>query len=276
MSEKFLMRDDAPFGDKVWELIDRIVAKSAEAELSARRVLATIGPYGLGFKSLPSGESPLERDSDEETSVTADCSIPVPLISTSFTISARDIDTYERYGLPMNMRNVVQAAQRCARKEDRLLYYGSQSLGSKGLLNSDGVQSVSLKEWKQVGDGVHDVMKAIEKLDNAGHHGPYILALDPARYTALFERYPQGNVLEIDHMRQMLGGNVVKAASVDRGGVLLAEGMQYASIMLGQDIMTAFEGPEGRNYTFILSESLALRLNVPSAVCRLQASGKTP
>jgi len=52
--------------------------------------------------------------------------------------------------------------------------------------------------------------------------------------------------------------------------VLIASGRQFATIVLGQDLAPGFVGPAGRSYEFTVSESLALRLLVPEAVCVLK------
>ena len=39
MSEQYLHRGDAPFGDSVWEQIDRAVVEAAKSQLSGRRLL---------------------------------------------------------------------------------------------------------------------------------------------------------------------------------------------------------------------------------------------
>ncbi|MFP4418229.1 MAG: encapsulin, partial [Chitinispirillaceae bacterium] len=82
----------------------------------------------------------------------------------------------------------------------------------------------------------------------------------------------QGNTIELEHLRSLVSGGIIKAPAIREGGVLLATGKQFASIILGQDMMTGFEGPDGRNYTFFISESIALRLSVPSTICFLKSS----
>ncbi|MHB9030497.1 MAG: family 1 encapsulin nanocompartment shell protein, partial [Candidatus Latescibacterota bacterium] len=61
------------------------------------------------------------------------------------------------------------------------------------------------------------------------------------------------------------------AAAIGSGGILLASGVQFASIVLGQDITTGFIGPEGSGYAFSLSESIFLKINIPQAMCVLTA-----
>lgn len=107
-------------------------------------------------------------------------------------------------------------------------------------------------------------------LDGAGFHGPYTLALAPSVYNLLFRRYPQSNATQIEHLRLLVTDGIVKAPAVSSGGVLLASGRQSASIILGQDLMASFVGPSGRDYEFMVSESLVLRLMEPAAVCVLK------
>jgi uncharacterized linocin/CFP29 family protein len=157
-----------------------------------------------------------------------------------------------------------------ASKADALVFYGSKELGVDGQLSAKGVQSAKLKSWAQVGQAVDDVIAAVTMLDDAGFHGPYSLALAPALYNLLFRRYPQGSQTEMDHMKSVITDGIVKAADIEEGGVVLASGKQFASIVVGQDLATGFVGPADGGYQFMVSESLALHLAVPEAVAVLR------
>jgi uncharacterized linocin/CFP29 family protein len=271
MSEKFLHRDDAPFEKKVWQAIDEAVRSSAAGQLSARRLMEIEGPYGLGLKSIPRAEQIAAPESTDDIVVRYSPETPVALLSADFSLEARDIEAYESRGYQIDLSPAVNAARLCAEKEDQILLYGSKALGVPGLLTAKGVQQRSLTEWKEPGTAIDDIIGAVTALDNAGFHGPFSLALAPMAYNALFRRYPQGNTLEIEHIRALVTDGVIKSPSLKSGGVLLASSNQYASIVLGQDLMAGFEGPEGRRYAFFISESMALRLNAPEAVCVLKS-----
>jgi uncharacterized linocin/CFP29 family protein len=64
---------------------------------------------------------------------------------------------------------------------------------------------------------------------------------------------------------------IYKAPVLEDGGVLLATGRQYASIVMGQDMTIGFIGPEGDRIAFTISESLVPRIRRPSAICVLEA-----
>ncbi len=266
----FLHRDDAPFSDAVWGRIDNVVTEAAKSVLSARRIIHVEGPYGLGIKSVPGPDVVLEEQDAGAAGLSSGGVIPLGLIGKTFSLSARDIAAFEQTGMPFSPAPAARAAIACAAREDDLLFSGSKALGAAGLLNAKGVQSLELGQWNEVGSAADDLIKAVTLLDDAGLHGPYALALAPARYNLLFRRYQQGNMVEIEHLRELVTDGIVKAPALSGGGVLLASGRQFATIVLGQDLMTGFVGPADGAYELHISESLALRLVQPKAVCVLK------
>jgi uncharacterized linocin/CFP29 family protein len=110
----------------------------------------------------------------------------------------------------------------------------------------------------------------VTALDEAGVHGPYTLALAPRRYNQLLRPLETGRVNELDLVKQVVSDGIVKAPALRDGGVLIASGSQYAHLVIGQDMSLGFLGPtdDGR-LAFSISESLALRVPAPAAVCVL-------
>jgi uncharacterized linocin/CFP29 family protein len=62
---------------------------------------------------------------------------------------------------------------------------------------------------------------------------------------------------------------VVKAPVLQKGGVLLASGRQFCSIVIGQDMSVGYNGPAGEALEFTVTESLALLIRAPEAICVL-------
>jgi len=115
------------------------------------------------------------------------------------------------------------------------------------------------------------IIKAATQLDNAGFHGPYTLGLSSNLFNTLFRLYPQGNLTEYQHLQTFITDGIVKVPALKAGGVLLASGRQFASIVLGQDLLTSFVGPKGKSFEFVISETVALRLVQPAAVVVLKS-----
>jgi uncharacterized linocin/CFP29 family protein len=270
MAEYYLNRSDAPFGDSVWEQIDNTVVEAAKSQLSGRRLLHTIGPYGTGLKTLPFRDTPISGTMVEGVTVESSCLIPVVTIHSEFSLSVRDVAAFEQSGTPFDLDGAIQAALACARQEEHVIYNGLQAVNTVGLLNIPGTKSVKLRSWSNVGDAVDDVIAAVTLLDSGGFTGPYALALNPGSYNHLFHRYQYGDMTELDHVRQIVTDNIVKAPAMPGGGVLVDTSGPFANIVLGQDLMTSFIGPSAAHYEFSIIESIALWVRVPGAICILR------
>jgi len=70
-------------------------------------------------------------------------------------------------------------------------------------------------------------------------------------------------------IRLDIAGDVIKAPALKKGGVLLASGRQYCSLVVGQDMNIGYNGPSGDRLEFSVSESLAFLISSPGAICVL-------
>jgi uncharacterized linocin/CFP29 family protein len=262
MANKYLAREDAPFGSEVWDVLDAAMKEAAKSQLVGRRLLHVEGPFGLGLKAVPL------RDAEAESGLIASKVLPVLLIQEGFTLGARDLANYEREGVSLDTGPVAEAAMACARREDGLIFNGRP--GVPGLLTVEGTNEVNLSAWDEVGTAANDIIQASTTLDSAGFHGPYTLALAPDRYNLLLRLYPRGPSSEMEHVKTMVTEGIFKAPILESGGVLLASSRQYASIVLGQDMTIGFIGPAGDQIEFSISESLTPRIRQPQAICALK------
>jgi uncharacterized linocin/CFP29 family protein len=262
MANKYLAREDAPFGSETWKMLDAAMVETAKSQLVGRRLLPIEGPFGLGLKVVPL------QDAEAKSGLITSQVISVPLIQTTFTLGMRDLANYERDGVSFDTNAVVEAALACARLEDNLILNGAS--GVPGLLTSKATNKLNLSAWNEIGTAANDIIQAITTLDSAGFHGPYCLTLAPSRYNLLFRRYERGNLSEMEHVRTMVTEGVFKAPELKSGGVLLASGRQYAAIVLGQDMTIGFIGPAGDKLEFSISESLVPLIRQPGAICVLK------
>ncbi|MGC9357860.1 MAG: family 1 encapsulin nanocompartment shell protein [Anaerolineae bacterium] len=261
MANKYLAREDAPFGSDVWDRLDKAMVKAARGRLTGRRLLDIDGPFGLGLKAVPL------RDTELESGLIASEVLPLYTLYEDFTLGVRDLAAYERDKIGLNVGPVVQAAIKCAQREDDLIFNGTA--GIPGLMTAEGVNEVELSDWDEVGTAGNDLIKAVTKLDAAGFHGPYALALAPERYNLLFRLYEQNTRSEMEHIKTIVTDGIFKAPILEEGGVLISTDRYHASIVLGQDMTVGFIGPVGDRVEFFISESLTLRIRRPQAICVL-------
>lgn len=261
MTNKFLAREDAPFGDDVWEILDGAMLQAAKNRLVGRRLLEVEGPFGLGLKSLPLA------DEVNDNGFTTSKVLPVVYIQKDFILGTRDLATFERDKVSLDTCPVSEIARECAKLEDDLIFKGID--GVPGLLTVEDTNSMNLLSWEEVGAAANGIIEAITRLDASGFHGPYSLALTPERYNLLFRLYPQGKQSELEHVKTMVTDGVFKTPSLESGGVLLASRTQCASIILGQDMTLGYIGPAGAQQEFTISESLTVQIKQPQAICIL-------
>jgi len=262
MENKYLGRGDAPIAPETWSLIDSTMIGAAKSQLAGRRLLALEGPFGFGLKAIPIS------DVEIEAGISGSTFVPVTKLQSSFRLGKRDLAAFERDRITLDTGVVACAAIECAAQEDNVIFTGVQGL--PGLLTSDCSSSHTLTKWDKIGTAADQIIAAVTKLDDAGFHGPYCMALAPAQYNLLLRRYPQGEGTELDHIRSIVTEGVVKAPNLKKGGVLLASGQQYASLAIGQDMAVGFNGPAGDGLDFFITETLALLIRAPEAICVLK------
>lgn len=262
MSKKYLGREDAPFGADIWEILDDALKQTAASQLVGRRLLDVEGPFGLGLKSVPLG------DQETDSGLIAGQVLPVIYLQKMFTLGTRDLANYEREGVALDTCSLSEAVRACASLEDELIFHGTEQV--PGLMTVPDTCKMNLLDWDEVGTAAKGIIEAITRLDDAGFHGPYALALTPERYNLLFRLYPQGKQSELEHIQTMATAGVFKSPILNSGGILMAATVQCASIVLGQDMSVGYIGPAGANQEFMVSESLTVRINQPQALCVLQ------
>jgi uncharacterized linocin/CFP29 family protein len=270
---RYLPREDAPISDRIWDTLDGAVFGAAKSQLAGRRLLEISGPYGFGYRAFDRGEQPAGVEvtfSDSSAALSSAQIQPIPMLSSGFTIPIRDVAVAEEQGVRLELRSPVNAAIATARLEDKLIFEGNKALAIPGLLNVTGAAKVKLGDWGDVGKAVDDLIAAVNALSAAGFPGPYAAALAPGLYNALFLRYPQSDLLQLEQARQIVTGGIVKAVTLKSGGVVAAVGRYFATIIMGQDMTVAYVGPHDTEYEFVIVESLAPRIIIPETICVLE------
>jgi uncharacterized linocin/CFP29 family protein len=261
MENVFLGRREAPLSADIWKLLDKAMIEAAKSQLTGRRLIAMDGPFGFGLKVVPLS------DGEMAEGVFASAFIPVTLIDATFPLGKRDLAAAEKDPFILDIAPVASAAMACAAKEDSIIFNGIQKV--PGLTTAKGAGTLALAKCDKVGTAADQIIAAVTRLDDAGFHGPYCMALAPAEYNLLFRRYPQTDGTELDHIHSIIAGDVIKAPVLKKGGVLLASARQYCSLVIGQDMSIGYNGPSGDSLEFIVSESLALIIRSPEAICVL-------
>ncbi|HEY3909870.1 MAG TPA: family 1 encapsulin nanocompartment shell protein [Stellaceae bacterium] len=264
----YFNRELAAFPLTLWSAIDEAAVRAARERLTARRFLDVEGPFGVGLTAIEVGDDEYRQAQPTEAAAVISRTVSVPMLRRSFRLSIRRIAAHVEYGQAVNLSPVADAAEAVADAEERMVYSGQPDFGLPGLLAVTERQHVDGGAWSALDRALQDTLAAATKLDERGFRGPYSLVLAPALYNALFRLYPGTDVLQLEHLRRLCTGGIYKASI--EGGVLIDP--RVGVLVVGQDLRSGYVGQDGTHYQLYVSESLALRIDEPNAICTLSAS----
>lgn len=206
----------------------------------------------------------------ELTAPTRRVNLSIPMVYKDFTFYRRDVELAKTLGIPLDMSSAADAATQCARLEDELIFNGSGQFDLPGLMNVKGRLTHIIENWMESGKAFEDVVQATSKLQEMGQTGPYALVLSPELYAALHRVHTGTNVLEIEHVRELVTDGVFQSPALKkRSGVIVNTGRHNLDLVIAEDFESAYLDTEHLNYNFRVYETLALRIKRTIAVCTL-------
>jgi uncharacterized linocin/CFP29 family protein len=272
----FLLRDDAPFTDEQWSTIDDMVVRAARQILTGRKFIKIYGPLGAGVQSINiddfgaagQGEVDFFGDNDSAPLKTKGRKFfEIPLVYKDFNISWRDVESSKQMGLPLDLSAAAGAAAICAKKEDELIFWGDEASGYEGLINASNVKRIEKSNWREGENPFLDVAKGLEILIENGFTGRFALTVSPDLYMQMQRLQPNTGLLEIDRVRKLMEGNLFQTPVLGTNkAVLVCPEAQNMDLVIGQDLITAYLGPEKLNHTLRVMEMILLRIKRKDAI----------
>jgi len=273
---EFLLRKDAPFTIEQWEKIDGTVVKIARQILVGRRFISTYGPLGAGvqsinvdtFTSVDCGHVEFfGEDECGSLAVKNRCFMEIPMIYKDLKISWRDLEHSNQYGVPLDLSSVAGAAAICAKKEDELIFLGVPELGYEGLLTAKGVKQVPKGNWGEGEVAFQDVAKGIEFLVSRGFVSNFALVVSPDLYRQMQRVQPHTGLLESERVGKLVDGHLFQSAVLGtNSAVLVCSEAQHMDLVLGQDMVTGYLGPDKLNHTLRVLETALFRIKRRDAI----------
>lgn len=260
-------RAQAPFGDDIWQAIDRAAVAAARDRLTARRFLEVEGPFGLGLTAIELGDDTFCRQpAADEAAQILGRAVSVPMLRKSFSLSLRRLAGHLEAGQPLDLRAAEDAAEAVARREEELIYHGQGDFGLPGLFTAKGHCHHPGGDWTRLDQALGDVLAAVTALDDAGYPGPYALVLEPRLYNGLFRRYEDSDLLQSEHLSRLCTRGIFKAPVAGAAVVDPRAG----KIIIGTDLTAGYSSHDGVHVHLYLLESLVLKLDDPRAVCTVE------
>jgi uncharacterized linocin/CFP29 family protein len=268
-------REGAPFGQEVWDRIDAVARGAADEVRAARRLVPVVGPLGFDARAGVAEDEPARGGEEEDAETRTHVHLPrvraLPVLHRTFSLGARTVEALERRGEPITLTDAAEAARSVARAEDRLLFHGHTAAGVTGLLGHPGALELPIADWADPGRAADDLLQALARLDQAGRHGPYAVALAPARYYQLLRPHPGTSLTPYQQLGPAFEGGIVKAPALSDGAVIVMRSESGPRAVIGQDLTAAYDGREGIFHRISLVESVTLLPGVTGSVAILRA-----
>lgn len=265
----YLSRENSGLAPELWKEIDSVVVAAAGRALTGRRFLHVFGPLGPGAQSIAVDAAGETEEVPEDGLITTRGRkfVEIPAVYEDFTLSARDLEYSKKQGIPVDLSNAKRTAEACARREDRLIYFGSEKLGYEGLLTAPGVYKIKRSDWSAGENAFSDIASAVASFTSKGIYGSYALAVSPDLYYLLQRIQPGTGLLEIDRIAKLVSGGVLNAPALGAGKALLVcSEPENMDLVIGQDLAAAYLEQKELNHSFRLLETILLRIKNKDAI----------
>ncbi len=270
----WLDRDAAPFGQEVWDQIDATARAAADEVRAGRRVVDVVGPLGFAARAGVAEDEPVLVD---EAEAQAHVHVPrvraLPVLHRTFALGARSVAARDALREPLVLSEAAEAARQIARAEDRLLFAGNAAAGVRGLVAHEGAIELTAGDWSDPARAADDLLGALARLDAAGRHGPYAVAVSSARFYQLLRPYPGSALTPHAQLLPAFAGGIVKAPALADGALVVVRSASGPRAVIGQDLAAAYDGREGIFHRISLVESVTLLPGIPASVAVLRGKG---
>jgi uncharacterized linocin/CFP29 family protein len=262
-----LLRSKAPISDAGWELLDREAREHLTHALAARKLVDFSGPHGWEHSATNLGRTnPLTSAPCEGVSGLQRRVLPLVEARADFELSRDELRDADRGADDTDLEELDKAAHRIAVAENVAVFHGWN-----GAIT--GIGEASPHEQVQLGvaaDGYpRQVAGAVERLLSSGIAGPYGLALGREQYRLVVETAEHGGYPLLDHLREILEGEIVWAPGVIGAVVLSLRGGDFV-FASGQDTSIGYDSHDSQVVRLYLEQSFSFHVATPEAAIALR------
>ncbi|MFX3625694.1 MAG: family 1 encapsulin nanocompartment shell protein [Ectobacillus sp.] len=274
---------DLPLTEQEYHQLQQVVIEAARKQLVGRRFIELYGPLGRGVQSIfndifvENHEAKLDFQGSFDTIIESSKRVnyTIPMLYKDFMLYWRDLEQAKVLDIPIDFSTAANASRDVAILEDQLIFHGSKEFDIPGLMNVKGRLTHLIRNWHESGSAFQDVVDARNKLLDMNHNGPFALVLSPELYALLHRVHKDTNVLEIEHVRELVTDGVFQSPVLKgKTGVLVNTGRNNLDLAVSEDFEIAYLGDEGMNHPFRVYETVVLRIKRPSAICTLDSPEK--
>jgi uncharacterized linocin/CFP29 family protein len=267
-------RDLAPITSEAWKQVDDEARRVLELHLAGRKLVDFSGPHGWALGGVNTGHlKGIDKGPVAGVAHAVRDVQPLVEIRSPFTMKIFELDAAGRGARDVDLRPVVDVAERIARAEDGAIFHGFKDGRIAGIIevSPHGVIDVTTTlEWPQA------VARATQVLRAAGVNGPYALALGIQAYAELAADSEDGYPLRRRIEEDLVDGSLVWAPGLRGGAVLLSRRGGDYELTVGQDLAIGYATHDRENVELYLTESFTFRVLEARAAVFLRRASTQP
>ena len=261
-----LLRSVAPLSDEAWSVVDGEARERLAPALAVRKLVDFSGPLGWRYSATSTGR--VEPVPAPLAGLVARRRVVVPVVElrAPFALSLEELSDAARGALDVDLGPLDDAAQAMAQAENVALVHGWPDAQVRGIAEASPHPPIALGE--DFSRYPERVAAAVATLAGSGVAGPYGLALGPEGYTGVVESTERGGLVVFDHLREILGGPILRAPGV-RGAVVVSLRGGDFLFESGEDLSIGYDHHDDRFVHLYLEESFSFRVVSPDAAVAL-------
>ncbi len=266
-----LKRELAPIDERGWKEIEEEVTRTLKRFLAGRRLVDFDGPHGWQHSNANVGRvRELETPPLANTEARLREVQPLVEFRVPFELSRGELDAISRGADDADLNPAIGAGRKLALAENQSIFHGYAAAGIRGLSECSSHAPISpdanIRNFPQA------VSEAIERLREAGIHGPYALAVEPKTFAELSKTEGPGGYPVLRHVERLVDEPVVWAPGLDGAVVLSLRGDDFR-LTVGRDISIGYLDHDPSAVRLYLEESLTFRVFTPEAVTIIRPRG---
>lgn len=261
----FLDRE-GPFSEDLWMKIDAVVVNELKKQLTGRKFMPIKGPLGSEARFIKVDSLEKEEIVEDGFSVTEGRQIfEIPQLYADFWLYWRDVQATGEANADLSA--AMRAAQKLAKIEDNLIFYGNSKLGIDGILTIKGSQSIKKGDWSTGEASFKDVYAGITALEKKDRLGKYSLVMSPDLFAELQRIQPGTGTIEADRIKKLITGSMLKSTELkEKTAFLVCAESYYMDLAVGQDVITTIVDDDDLNQKLRVMETALPRIKAPDSI----------
>ena len=263
-----LKRSLAPFAAEGWDFLDEEATDVLSQKLKARKEVDFQGPKGLELSSISTGRfSPVGIDDVEGVSYATRDVLPLVELKVPFTMKMSEIEALARGAEDVDTDNLVEAASKLAKAENKAVFYGLDEVNIEGIVEASEHEEVSVSAGEK--ELISGLLRALTLFEENSVGGDKRLLLGPELYSLLYELDDKGYPLK-RKVEEMAAAGVELVPDLGNRGLLISDRGGDFELTVGQDISLGFEERKGDEVELFFLETFTFRVNGPEAAVVLK------